>query len=276
MDNQGRVIEKAVLEERSRKGVAMCTFKETLYLAFTDHNRRIVIMRSVDGKAWGGKIKFAEISSYPPCLTVHHCRGTLYLVLGWTDKMNRMNFMFSSDGYSFGTKVTIPFETSFKSPACTSLHDKLYVAWAGTDHFHHLNIMQSDDMGRTWKNKRITDHRSLTAPDLHKFENKMVVMSWVNFAVDVQIRSEGQTMYPQQTWGEKTEQQRGSTPLQQMLLHKVCVATSDTEFKQATVFAEASSDKAPQLVEHIDGRSLAVLWKGLGFNQNIHFMSIPL
>jgi len=89
----------------------------------------------------------------------------------------------SRDGFTWdtGRKITLA-ETAIDSPAVrvgfSDNHTVVYLAWTGTDFFHHLNLMRSDNLGAGWGAKLTLADTSVAGPSLGGLTNGRVVLSW--------------------------------------------------------------------------------------------------
>jgi len=293
-NSEGHFSEKIILDEYSTQGVALCVFRECLFLAFTDRHQRVTLMQSklIDISRsqfyWGNKITLDEKSLHPPCLAVHSSssEGSQYLTLGWTDDIGRIHLLFSGDGLYFSQKCTIPFEMASSGPTAASFRGELYVAWAGNDRLRHITIMQTDDMGLTWKQKRITNHQSFTAPELHAVSKRKLVLSWVN---STGIMPRKGLSIPRVTYSPKpsvatahicpfAEQSLSSQQEQPSICNaalKICITDSDSHFKNVSCLNEIS-DSVPRLLDHFDGHSITILFKGHGYDNHLHFLPMEI
>lgn len=86
---------------------------------------------------------------------------------------HKLNFVRSSDGWTFTNKVTLN-ETSREAPALAVFQGKYVVAWTGMD--AKLNIMQSSD-GTTWSNKTTLNETSPSSPALTVLGNRLY-LAW--------------------------------------------------------------------------------------------------
>jgi len=229
---------RVVTEENTKKGVTLCPFKDKLYMAWIDKKHRIVVKCSPDGKVWGDRVKLSVESRFVPSLTTHSGN----LVLGFTDKAadSQLCILLSNDGIHWSPKKFIPMETSYQGPSLTSLGDRLYIAWVGTDTNHFLNVMHSGDCGSTWQSKMILDHRSSATPDLHTFQGESILLSWVGLESN-----------------------------------KIHISTSDSCFKHVITLNEYS-DCIPQLVENYEYGSIAVLWKDITPTKHLCMMPVKI
>jgi len=148
--------------------------------------------------------------------------------------------MFSHDGVFWGTKKVVPLETAFRGPAVASQGDRLYIAWAGTDGNHTLNVMASPDWGHTWYHKMMLTHKCATSPDLHTKGDGRLLVSWVGLES-----------------------------------RKIHVAASDSGFKNVVTFDEVS-DCVPQLVEAYDFRGVDVVWKATTAVKHLCIMPVQI
>jgi len=162
--------------------------------------------------------------------------GDQQLVVGWTgtDSDHHLNIDTSTDGRSFGNKVTLG-DTSIDGPALAAGNGRLFLGWTGTDGAHHVNVMSSTDL-RSFANKVTLAETSPFAPAL-AFGNNRVFLAWVGTdghdSLNVMSSSDGHS------FGNK-------------------VTLSD------------NSDSAPGLA-FIDG-TLYLLWRGTDSNRSLNIM----
>jgi hypothetical protein len=74
------------------------------------------------------------------------------LVMAWTgeDGAGTLNSSYSNTGGTVWNKTIIHNETSVAAPALVQRDGILYMAWAGTNPAHNLNVMSSTDRGAHW------------------------------------------------------------------------------------------------------------------------------
>ena len=79
--------------------------------------------------------------------------------------------MSSADGLHFDHKVTLG-DTSFVEPFIVPYHDRLFIAWTGTDSGRHLNVMSSED-GQTFADKVTLGDTAFVNPSLAVFNSRL-------------------------------------------------------------------------------------------------------
>jgi hypothetical protein len=100
-------------------------------------------------------------------------------LLGWTgtDPLHKLNLMLSPDGVTYGDKLTLDEESSFR-PAVLVTHNgganPILVAWTGTDPSHSLNVMYDAYHAQT---KLTLAESSISAPALAWYQDQ-VWIAW--------------------------------------------------------------------------------------------------
>jgi hypothetical protein len=138
----------------------------------------------------GSQVTLSQTSGHGPALTAFNNA----LVLAWAGYHNDyLNVASSTDaGQTWGSPTVItseetvvgepyPKEQTVTTPAIATLNGLFYVAWAGTDGHHSLNLMQSSDL-KSFSDQVILPTFGLregTGPALAVFENALFV-AWTD------------------------------------------------------------------------------------------------
>ena len=131
---------KVTLDEQSDSQVGLCAANGTLYLVWqgTNSNSSINFRQSTDGRNWSNKITLRESSDCAPAVVQGH-----ELVLAWTgrDARHALNRMHSPSGpQGLGDKLSLD-DAATAGVALAGFQGKFFIAWAGTDRQHRLNVM---------------------------------------------------------------------------------------------------------------------------------------
>jgi hypothetical protein len=185
---------KVVLADTSIDGPAiMATYAPATVLAWTgtDSAHRINLMTSSDGLHYGNKITLNETSLWRPAIAfIDSGRGAPYgtIVLAWTgtDANHTLNIEFlKTPGYTFVQKIILKGETSFTAPAITTINgdinSDIYLAWAGTDNAHTLNVIHRTTNPVTQSKKTLWGWSSVSRPNIYtdlSSTTKPLLMSW--------------------------------------------------------------------------------------------------
>ena len=106
-----------------------------------------------------------ETSDFAPAMA--YFNGKIYIA--WTGTNGDLNVESSSNGRTFGNKVTLP-ETSNAGPALASFDGRLDIAWTGTD--GRLNDESSSD-GKSFGRKVTLPETSNAGPALASFGGRL-------------------------------------------------------------------------------------------------------
>ena len=68
-------------------------------------------------------------------------------------------------------------QLTFSAPSLAVFHDKLYIAWQGTDRHHSLNIMEFD-AGRTFTHQIVLGQTTSGTPQLCPFQDRLY-LAWI-------------------------------------------------------------------------------------------------
>jgi len=133
---------KVTLGETSIDGPALAAGDGKVYLGWTgtDSSHSLNVLTSTDGQNFFNKVTLGEQSNRAPALA-YGFGASPRVFLAWTGTDSRLNLLWSDDGVNFGNKVTLG-ETSVAAPGLTWRDGDLYLAWAGTDSNHSLNLLK--------------------------------------------------------------------------------------------------------------------------------------
>jgi hypothetical protein len=186
---------KVVLGDTSIDGPALATtYTPHTVLAWTgtDSGHSLNVMTSSDGLHYGNKHILDESSLWRPAVAfIDSGRGAPYgtIVLAWTgtDTNHTLNLMFiKTPDFTITRKITLWGEWSFTAPALTTINSDLksdiYLAWAGTDSAHTVNVMHlSTDSEQTDK-RTLWGWRSISRPNLatdqSSGDTSTLLLSW--------------------------------------------------------------------------------------------------
>jgi hypothetical protein len=142
------------------------------------------------------KVTLAETAVGGPALVDRNGQDC---VLGWTgtDNPSHLNIMLSSDGLNWGSKFTIPNETTPNAltlafdPAAPP-NGRTFIAWTGTDAARSLNVMSSQDPTlNTWSNKHtLWDEHSYSGPVLQVLNGRLI-LAWTGTDGRLNVKSSG-------------------------------------------------------------------------------------
>jgi hypothetical protein len=133
---------KTTLPDTSDASPALACDSSNLYLAWTGTDGQLNVSNSANGVNWTAPPSLHpmnERSDTGPSLTLSG--SVLYLV--WTGTDNRLNVVSSSAWPTFANKVTLS-ETSDHRAAMVQ-NGPFYIAWAGRDSDHRLNLQVSNN-----------------------------------------------------------------------------------------------------------------------------------
>jgi hypothetical protein len=215
---------KVTLSQTSIDGPAiMATYGLATVLAWTgtDSGHHINLMTSGDGLHYTNKVTLPETSLWRPAIAfIDTGRGAPYgtIVLAWTgtDSRHTLNLEFlKMPGYVVVQKVTLWGEWSFTAPAVTTvngdINSHIYLAWAGTDPAHTLNVIHRTTNPVTQSKRILWGWSSVSRPnlstDLSSGAVKPLLMSWtgVNNRIYFAGSSDGAT-WPQPSASPLTAQ----------------------------------------------------------------------
>jgi hypothetical protein len=163
--SQTKLVSKVTLSDFSDSSPALASLPAQLYLAWRGARDKLNVMCSTDGgTTFGNKYTAAEKSSAAPALCAHGAQVLIAWRGSGNDQLNVASLSRTGGAVTgIAGKVTLG-DTSPSSPALASLRGKLYLAWRGGD--NRLNVMSSEDGGRTFGHKHTSSERSDEAPAL--------------------------------------------------------------------------------------------------------------
>jgi hypothetical protein len=136
----------------------------------TDDQKKLNVISSVRGSAWGNKITLGERTNGNGGAALTVFKNRLYM--GWAGTDDHLNIMSSADGVNWEGKHTFDAERSHDAPSFTVHKGRLYIAYTGTD--DHLNVLSSAD-GSTFTAPITNDERSHNAPSITSFEGHLIL-----------------------------------------------------------------------------------------------------
>ncbi len=170
---------KVILNDTSIDGPAIASGYGGTFIAWTDTDAQhhINLMTSTDGLHYSNKHILPETSLWRPAIDFIGSMRTVpfegTLVLAWTgtDTHHTLNLeMISTPSFKVTEKITFWGETSFTAPAVGvipgDVNSYVYLAWAGTDSAHTLNIIQRATFDKTQSKKILWDWSSISRPNL--------------------------------------------------------------------------------------------------------------
>ncbi len=185
---------KMTLNETSIDGPAIAWEYPGAVIAWTgtDAQHHINLMTSADGLHYSNKRILPETSLWRPAITYFaSLRGAPYgaILLAWTgtDARHSLNFeSISTPDYKVTQKITFWGETSFTAPAIGliggDVNSDIYLAWAGTDKAHTLNIIHRTTYPATQEKRTLWGWSSLSRPnlfsDLSNDSKGALILSW--------------------------------------------------------------------------------------------------
>jgi hypothetical protein len=141
---------KRILNEFSPEGPALAVFDGKLFLAWTgtDSNHSLNVAESSDGLYFSSPVVFGRESSIPSAApSIVAFNGKMYLY--WTGGFHDINVATSTDGLHYANKSLVysggNVMTALGSTAVAVANGHIYLAWAGTDSAHTINVAESYD-----------------------------------------------------------------------------------------------------------------------------------
>ncbi|HEX8731411.1 MAG TPA: hypothetical protein VF725_05065 [Ktedonobacterales bacterium] len=189
---------KVILNETSIDGPAITPAYPGDIIAWTgtDAQHHLNLMTSSDGLHYSNKHILPEMSLWRPAiafigsLRTVPFEGTLVLAWTGTDAHHTVNLeMISMPSFKVTQKITFWGETSFTAPAVGMLpgdvNSDIYLAWAGTDSAHTLNIIHRTTFDKTQDKKILWGWGSISRPnlyyDLSNDSKGGQLLSWTGF-----------------------------------------------------------------------------------------------
>jgi hypothetical protein len=159
------------------QGPAMAWLNDVYYAAWagTDSHHSLNIVGSTDPVLWGNPLQSQTAASQQsPAL----CASGDTLQIAWTgtDDSHTINFSaLDVDGTTIHDIPTVhpKAQEADHGPALAWLDNTLYVAYAGTDDHHYLNVMWSTDNGQTFFPPKQTTEESADTPALCVLNNEL-------------------------------------------------------------------------------------------------------
>lgn len=151
----------------------------------TDPQHHLNFMTSSDGLHYGNKHILSYTSLWRPAVAYNVSgRGEPYgtIVLAWTSASapHTLNVAYiATPTYEVVSKLTFPYDTSFTAPALTILNDTVYIAWAGTDSNHSLNIVTLSRTREVAGHQTFWQWGSISRPDLsYDWATNAFLLAW--------------------------------------------------------------------------------------------------
>lgn len=171
---------KVTLSDTSIDGPAIATAYpgDVIAWAGTDSLHHLNVMTSSDGLSYSDKHILPETSNWRPAVAfISSLRGLPLegtLVLAWTgtDPHHTLNLeLISMPAFKVTQKIIFWGETSFTAPAVSVLagdiNSDIYLAWAGTDYAHTLNVIHRTTMPQSQDKKTFWGWSSMSRPNLY-------------------------------------------------------------------------------------------------------------
>lgn len=117
---------------------ALAVFNGKLFLAFKGTDGRLSVASSTDGLTFGTSTVLNNYSASGPGLAAFD--GSLYIAWADTNSGNKINYMNSTDGVTWGNKTLFGDEVGDGSPALAGSSSQLLIAWNGTDSERKIHI----------------------------------------------------------------------------------------------------------------------------------------
>ncbi len=134
-------------------GAGLPTEPPDLFVAFTGTDHRLYLLGPTDHAHLSG-LKYIgdndpETSDYAPAIGAYNNAGTWALFYVWTGSGSNRH-LYYQDGLGFSTQSanyhSAYSETSAFAPAVLGIAEHRYVAWAGTDAAHRLNVAELNEL----------------------------------------------------------------------------------------------------------------------------------
>lgn len=181
------IASKYILPQTSIDGPALWTsasgaVRSAIAYAGTDPAHHLNVMTSADGTHYSDKRILNETSFVRPALVRFGSATTDNIGLAWTgdDPDHLLNVIVGRPGFGY-TKMTLPHDYSFTSPALALKGADLYLAWAGTDANHSLNVAHIVWRGGMYIDQSVTlwNLHSASRPGLtYDSNSSSLILSW--------------------------------------------------------------------------------------------------
>jgi hypothetical protein len=184
---------KVVLGDTSIDGPAIASMGNGAVLAWTgtDGSHHLNLMTSTDGLHYGNKHILPETSLWRPAvLFIVSGRALPYgtIALAWTgtDPSHTLNLEFiSTPSFTVTEKITYWGEASFTAPALASINgdvnSDIYLAWAGINRAHTLNVMHHATVPRTDQKQTLWGWSSISRPNISTDQSSSstgLILAW--------------------------------------------------------------------------------------------------
>jgi hypothetical protein len=177
--------DKVTLADNSSVGPALSAGPGGLYLGWTGTDNRLNLLKSADGRTFGGKRTLGDTSDLGPALAGDG--GQLFLAWIGRDGDGHLNVMRSSDGQTFGrlaesrggAPAVIPFpETSDTAVGLAVGGGKVFIAWRGVGN-RQINIMWAATTALSFSDAdKTTLAETTNVPPALTFTGNGLFLSW--------------------------------------------------------------------------------------------------
>jgi hypothetical protein len=176
---------KVIISEKSysRPAILYSVGRERVIIALRNTNNFIsIIYVSTADNDFGkvlNKTTLNETTYSAPAISTYYTGSGTVMYLAWTGTDSRLNVSVLEEKYigvgNWKTKNKVVLsELSNYAPALTICGGDAYLAWTGTDAYHHLNVIQSNVIqskdGKNWGNKVTLDETSIDGPAISSTE----------------------------------------------------------------------------------------------------------
>lgn len=181
---------KVILDDTSIDGAGLWTSptgstRAIIAWTGTDAQHHLNYMISGDGLHYANKHTLSFTSLWRPAIALNLSgRGEPYgnIILVWTGESapHALNVAYiSTPEYQVVRTFTLGEDTSFTAPAVTVLNDTVYVAFAGNDANHSLNIRTIDRAGFIGPKVTLWQYGSISRPDLsYDWATNAFLLAW--------------------------------------------------------------------------------------------------
>ena len=181
---------KVILPDTSIDGASLWTsptnsIRAVIAWTGTDTQHHLNIMTSADGLHYTNKHILPFTSLWRPAVVFNVSeRGEPYgnIIVAWTAPTTphvlKVTYI-SMPGFSVARTLTLGEDTSFTAPSITLLNDTVYVAFAGNDANHSLNIRTIDRTGAVGSKVVLRQWGSISRPDVsYDWATDSFLLAW--------------------------------------------------------------------------------------------------
>jgi hypothetical protein len=181
---------KVTLPETSPDGAALWTsttgtMRAVIAWTGSDAQHHLNYMSSADGLHYTHKRMLGYTSLWRPAVVFNASgRGEPYgdIILAWTSVSapHAVNVAYiQTPEYQVVRTFTLGADTSFTAPSLTVLNDTVYLAFAGNDNHHSLNIRTIDRTGVVGPKVTLWQYSSISRPDLsYDWATDSFLLAW--------------------------------------------------------------------------------------------------